>query len=223
MIGNVDALEEKYGWTISAVEGTIITMTYQRDLQLVFDVASFLPNEGSTVSARAQNSPISVTYIADTRELRPEPLSTEKRFFLQNLKAHLQGMHQANTHVKDLLQLVSNVWQAACDTAEQIRVLDLCCSTKAQIVSDNCMRVESKMLLPTLATKVRVLFNLTLSVGGNIAVQITSDAKVVYGENLNEAKMKEFLNVRIKEVKDVGHWEKAVEELRGRLIVRGKK
>lgn len=48
-------------------------------------------------------------------------------------------------------------------------------------------------------------------------------AKVCYGENLNEKRMSEFLDSRIKGTKGFGDWAQATRELEDRLIARGGK
>lgn len=52
----------------------------------------------------------------------------------------------------------------------------------------------------------------------NVAVKVR--AKVIYGETLKEGKMVEFLEERIAEE---GDWAKAVRELEGKLVRRGRK
>ncbi|KAI9816066.1 MAG: hypothetical protein M1827_002058 [Pycnora praestabilis] len=229
---NVEALEKQCGWTIVSASGTNLTMTYRRQLQLYFDVATFLPNTSASMPANPENSPISLTYIADSHEFHPQPLTTEKRFFLQIMRAQLQCMRQANTKVKDLVTFVSASWSKACVVAENVRVLNLSHITTPVILSDETLAVKSIMLLPGLQTKVEISVELSASSTTSTTdtiVSIAPKAKVVYGEHFNESKMKDFLTNRIgKEVtgkveeREVA-WSKVVSELGAKLMARGKR
>ncbi|KAI9879596.1 MAG: hypothetical protein M1830_008046 [Pleopsidium flavum] len=229
---NVDSLEKAHGWTIMAASGTSLTMTYHRTLQLFFDVASFLPNSQSmpTVPAKTERSPISLTYIADNHEYRPQPLTTEKRFFLQIMRAQLQCMPQNLTKVKDLLSFVSKSWQVAEAVAEESRVLNLSQITTATILSDDVLALKSVLLLSGLKTKVESTFEIsTQSSFSGIQAVVKPSARVLYGENYNEEKMGEFLATKVsghvtgKEDEERGSWGLKVRELGEKLIARGKK
>lgn len=54
----------------------------------------------------------------------------------------------------------------------------------------------------------------------DLNVAVKAKAKVIYGETLKEGKMVEFLDERIAKE---GDWAKAVRELEGRLVRRGRK
>ena len=202
-------------------------MTYNRTLQLFFTPSSFEKN-GSP--AKSENSPISLTYIADAHEYRPQPLTTEKRFFLQIMRAQLQCLQQSQTKVKDLLDFVSSSWEIASTVAEQARVMGVSYITEPTITSDEVMAVRSFILLIDMRTKVEVVFEVRVRSGDGIAslgVGVKSSAKVCYGEGLKEKKMGEFLESKIsgkgKGAKERAVWAKAVGELEERLVARGKK
>ena len=90
-IASVETLEKAHGWTITAAAGSSLTMCYNHALQLFFRPASFVQSFGNHPQpTEPGNSPISLTYIADTHEYHPQSLSTEKRFFLQIMRAQLQ-------------------------------------------------------------------------------------------------------------------------------------
>lgn len=224
---NVTALEDAHGWTIVSTAESAITMTYNGTLQLFFTPASFKSN-GSP--AELENSPISLTYIADAHEYHSQPLTTEKRFFLQIMRAQLQCLQQSQTKVKDLLAFVSSSWEIASKIAEQARVLAVSYITEPTITSDEVMAVRSFILINAMKTKVEVVFEVKVRSGDGVAslgVGVKSNAKVCYGEGLKEKKMGEFLESKIagkgKGGKDRGVWAKAVGELEERLVARGKK
>jgi kinetochore protein Spc7/SPC105 len=230
-VANVDALEKKYGWTISAVSGSTLTMTYQRDIQLIFDVLSFLPNDGSRPAMKLENSPIELSYIANCGDYHVQQLTASRNFVLLNLKALLGGLQQSATKVKDFLALISEAWNKANTIEEDIRLLSLHCPTEATISDSGGhhenLLVKSTLLLPPRATKVEVAFNATFGSEGRLdTVSVEPEAKVVYGEQLDERKMSEFLAGKI--AGNVlpgmrGGWGVAVRGLGERLTARGKK
>lgn len=199
-------------------------MAYQNTLQLFFTPASFAL--GGKASKNPENSPISLTYIADTQPKHPQPLTTEKRFFLQIMRAQLQCLRQSRTSVKDLLAFVSTSWESASTIVEEARMLGVSYITEPTITSDEVMSVRCCILLQAMRTKVDVVFEIKVRSGDDVAALGTSvkaGAKVCYGEGLKEKKMAEFLESKIKGVKNGGAWVKAVGELEQRLRDRGKK
>ena len=221
-------------------------MTYKRTLQLFFTPKAFLPKGPETNTGAGENAPISLTYIADARENRPQPLTTEKRFFLQIIRAHLQCLQQSSTKVKDLLHFVSESWQSACNVADEARILGVSYITEATITSDEAMAIRSVILLTPMRTKVEVGFDIRVRTGSGagrgedsvvdtLTVGVQATARVVYGENLKEKKMGEFLESKIKGSASItnttveggqsgrGAWAEAVRELEERCLARGKK
>lgn len=199
-------------------------MTYNRTLQLFFTPSSFESNESNTSST--SNNPISLTYIADTRPYHPQPLTTEKRFFLQIMRAQLQCLDQARTGVQELLAFVSNSWDAASSIVEEAGFLGVGYISESSIMSDEAMVVRASILLRAMRTKVEVGFEVRVTSGEGAAplgIDVKSSAKVCYGEGLKEKKMSEFLESKIKGVEGRGVWVRAVGELEERLIARGKK
>ena len=226
-LANVAALEDSYGWTIVSAAESALTMTYNRTLQLFFTPSSFKSKELATTS---ENSPISLTYIADAHEYHPQPLTTEKRFFLQIMRAQLQCLQQSQTKVKDLLAFVSNSWELASTIAEQARVLGVSYITEPTITSDEVIAIRSFILLNAMRTKVEIIFEVKVRSGDGVAslnLGVKSTAKVCYGEDLKEKAMGDFLDSKIggkgKGLKGKGVWAKAVRELEERLMARGKK
>ena len=227
-LANVDALESTHGWSITSSSESTLTMTYNRTLQLFFTPSSFLPNnkEKDSITNTSENSPISLTYIADANTHHPHPLTTEKRFFLQIMRAQLQCLQQSTTTVKDLLSFVSSSWETASNVAEESRVLGVSYIVEPNIISDEVMSIRSTILLQSMRTKVDVVFEVKVRSGDGVAalgVKVNAGAKVCYGEGLKEKKMGEFLESKIKGAKGRGVWVKAVGELEERLRARGKK
>ncbi|KAI4138676.1 MAG: hypothetical protein L6R39_006668, partial [Caloplaca ligustica] len=154
---NVTALEESSGWKIVSAASSALTMTYKDTLQLYFTPSSFII-PGSSTSALAENSPISLTYIADSHEYHPRPLTTEKRFFLQIIRAQLQCLEQSQVLTSDLLNFITRCWEAALTIAEEVRSLGTGYITEATILSDEVLAVKAMVLLQQMQTKLEVTF-----------------------------------------------------------------
>ncbi len=97
--------------------------------------------------------------------------------------------------------------------------------TTESILSDEKMAVSCIVLLPTLQTKVGVVFE--VGVGEGLEASVRMEASVRYGERYDEGKMAEFLGQfvgrGVGEMRDMALWADAVGELKGRLIARGRK
>ncbi|KAL9102220.1 MAG: hypothetical protein Q9163_002602 [Psora crenata] len=222
----VDTLEASCGWTIASANGLVLTMTYNRTLQLLFRPASFLP-KGSVVDINpSENAPISLSYIADTHGYQPQPLTTQKRFFLQIIRAQLQCLHQSQTKTTTLLAFVGGSWDIACSIAEEINALCVSYITEPTITADEEMVIRSTILLRAMRARIEVVFEVRVHGGEGVnvlGVSVKPKARVCYGETLNEKKMSEFLESRIHGVHGYGVWARATRELEERLIARGKK
>ena len=218
---SVHALETEHGWSIASASSTNITMVYRNDVQLFFDMASFLL--GNSLRATKQgNSPIRLTYIGDDHESRPRRLTTEKRFFLQVMRAHLQCLTQGQTRVRELLGFVATGWQRVCAVSDAVQGLEREFISDVSIVSDEKLEIRSMMLLSKLETKVMVRFEVGAVVKeGRVSASVLPTARVVYGESYNEPKMAEFLASNIGD--GFKGWAAAVRELQERLIAKGRK
>lgn len=122
--------------------------------------------------------------------------------------------------------LVSSGWDLATAISSNVSSLNLSYITEPAIASDDVLTVRSTILLRAMETKVEVSFQ--LAVGGNafnVRSEVDAKARVVYGENLKEGRMGEFLMQRIESeaTRKVGDWADAVRDLENRLIARGKK
>jgi len=229
---SVAALEQQYGWAITSAAGGTLTMTYQRTLQLYFSPHSFQSSNRQPDEAAAQvNAPISLAYIADAHEYHPQPLTTEKRFFLQIMRAQLQFLEQSTVKINELLAFVGGSWEKACHIAEQARALGVQYITEPTILSDEILAVKSVILLRKLKTKVEATFEVGVrseAGAAGIDVIVTPSARVMYGEELKGKKMGDFLEQKIGGKRkgkegDVRRWAQAVNELDERLVARGKK
>ena len=230
MTGKVEVMELAHGWTITGVSGTIISMTYLKEIELVFDASSFLSHDANVPAKQPANSRLDLWYIGANRELCPLPLTAEKEFFLQNIRDHIRGLPQGQTHVKYLLKSVSASWNKAMAVVDDIRLLNLSCPTEINKTSDNSILVKSSLLIGPLTTRVEIAFYLTSQSGEvGIDVGISPSATVVYGERFNEPKMGEFLsnrcgdNVYEKRRSTKMAWGYAVAELGEKLLARGRK
>ncbi len=202
-------------------------MTYRKEIELVFDAASFRTKRPSTATS---NTRIDLWYIGANRELNPLPLTPEKDFFLQSIREHIRGLPQAETSIKNLLTAVSTGWNKASAVLADITLLKKWCQTRVEKTSDSSIAVKAILLITGLQTKVEIMFELISRSGSNgIDVQIMPSARVVYGERFNEPKMGEFLVNRCGEAvyeKGKGEkmrWGDAVVELGEKLLARGKK
>lgn len=218
MTARVDAIEEKHGWAVTGLSGTTLSMTYKREIELVFDMASFQPHQ--------PNSRIDLWYIADGREVNSVPKTAEKEFFLQSIRDYVRALPQSRTKVSHLLEVVRAAWEKASLVSFQINRLNITFPTTVDKTSDSSIAMTSSLLLAPLETRVEITLNLSGSSGAKgVDVTITPEAKVVYGEHFNVGKIGEFLATRIGN--QVGAteeaWSDVVVELHERLIARGRK
>jgi kinetochore protein Spc7/SPC105 len=227
----VDALEQELGWRIVSASSSPNTMTisYLCDLELFFHPSSF----GTSTDAQP-NSPISLSYVGNEEKRanpKPRQLTTTKRFFLQLLRAHLLSIPQCQTSITSVLRTVSLTWQTALSVTEAVRLLSQSSPTTELILSDERMAVDVTLLLASLQTKVRIRFEIAAAAATNqdetISTTVKTDVKVVYGEKYDQPKMGEFLNMwtggKVGSMEDIAKWAEGVEDLRIRLIKRGKK
>lgn len=194
----------------------MLSMTYKREIELVFDVTAFRNHQ--------PNSEIELSYIADTRDAHASPKTTEKDFFVHCIRDHVRAMSPSRTEVATLLNTISTAWDKAELVSSQISSVNVTFPTTVSRVSDSCIELRSSMLLVPLETRVEILVNLRgHSEPAGLQVTIEPEAKVVYGEHFNVAKVAEFLATRIGE--SIGEcdeeWSDILVELHERLIARG--
>ncbi|KAJ4286455.1 hypothetical protein N0V90_013155 [Kalmusia sp. IMI 367209] len=218
----VTALEKTHGWSITSASSNTITMTYLNDLELYFQPSAF------ATSSTIANASISLTYVGDSATPHPRPLTTSKRFFLQLIRAHLHCIPQSQTRIKELLTLVKNGWTTALAVAEGVRWLEQNYITEESILSDERMAVSSNMLLHTLQTKIKVTYEIGVSLSSKgVETEVSAKADLIYGEKYKAEKMGAFLEnfcgVKVKEEKSMSIWADAVLDLEERLRVTGRK
>jgi kinetochore protein Spc7/SPC105 len=225
----VDALEQEHGWSVVSASSVpyTLTLSYASDLELFLHPHSF-----GTSNASQPNTPISLSYIGgEQKRTNPKPrlLTTTKRFFLQLLRAHLLSIPQCQSTIASVLATIKSTWQTCLSVSEAIRLLNQSSPTNELILSDERMAIDVTMLLATLQTKVRVRFEIAAAASedGAISTTVKTDVNVVYGEKYDQPKMGEFLQMwtggKIAGMEEMGKWAEGVEDLRVRLIKRGKK
>ncbi|KAK6214953.1 chromosome segregation protein (Spc7 kinetochore protein) [Colletotrichum tabaci] len=217
----VDSLEKQHGWAVTGVSGSTISMTYRREIELVFDMASFQHEQ--------KNSRIDLWYIATNRETNPAPSTPEKEFFLQCIRDHIRGLPQSRTKIADLLHWVRAAWDKANCTSNHIRQLNITFPTAVARTSDSSIAVKSSLLLPPIATKVEVALEIRgSSRTDGVEFALHPEAKVIYGEHFNTGKMGEFLATHLggdafSLVEGAPSWSAVVVDLHERLLARGRK
>lgn len=196
-------------------------MVYRNQIELYFDVAAFSPASTSADTKQGQNATIRLSYVADQNTHKPLPLTTEKRFFLQLIRAYLHSLMQHETKVTDLLAFVSTAWPQCLALSEEVHRLDIERITYCDIMSDERLVVKTMLLIPNVETKVNVTFEIGAVIKDMaVEVKLKARAEVAYGEQYREDKMCDFLKTKMGEG---ASWADAVRDLKGRLAKRGKK
>ncbi|KAF4974146.1 hypothetical protein FZEAL_8911 [Fusarium zealandicum] len=214
----VNDIEKEHGWAVTGISGTVLSMVYKREIEIVFDIASFQMHQA--------NSTIDLWYIADSRERNALPKTAEKEFFLQCIRDHVRALPQSRTEVSRLLGTVRLAWDKANKVSSQVSRLNAVFPTTVEKTSDTSVAVVTSLLLVPLETRLEIKLNLYGESGPEgLDVAIAQEAKVVYGENFNVSKVAEFLETKVGKVVGTGEedWSQAMAELHGRLIARGKK
>lgn len=218
----VDALEKQHGWAITGVQGTGVSMTYRREIELVFDAASFKTGQ--------PNSRIDLWYVAAMRDHNPLPATPEREFCLQCIRDHVRGLGQSATKVSRMLKVVSMAWDRANVLANEVDQLNFTFPTSVLRTSDSSIAIRSSLLLAPLQTKVEIVMGIQSSAGSKgLDFIVSSQANVVYGEQFNAAKMADFLSSRvgdhvlIRSEKGSDLWCDVVSDLHSKLLARGKK
>ena len=163
--------------------------------------------------------------------------ATARRFFLQLLRARLLAIPQSRTSLRSVLDVVAAGQALLSAVTRQIQDLQNgCFPTSAAIVDDTQMEVVARMVLKATRTVVEVRFRVhadSTAAGSNVEsrndneatsgvqARVVTTAKVIYGEELKEGRMGEFLAERTGG--EVKGWADAARELEQRLIARGKR
>jgi kinetochore protein Spc7/SPC105 len=218
----VSALEQTHAWSITSASSTSITMTHSNDLELYFQPSAFMTG-GNT-----PNQSISLAYVGDSATPHPRPLTTSKRFFLQLIRAYLHCIPQSQTRISDLLTVVKNGWATALAVVDGVRWLEHNYITEEFILSDERMGISANMLLPTLQTKVKVTFEVGVSLSSDgVQTDVSTRAEIVYGEKYGEEKMgaflRDFCGSEVKKIDDMAVWADGMLDLATRLRKTGRK
>lgn len=197
-------------------------MTHLNDLELYFQPSAF------ATGSNTPNQSISLAYVGDSATPHARPLTTSKRFFLQLIRAHLHCIPQSQTRIADLLSVVKVGWATALAVADGVCWLGHNYITDEFILSDERMGISANMLLPTLQTKVKVTFDIGVSLNAEGAqTDVTTKAEVVYGEKYGEEKMSAFLRdfcgTEVPNKDSMTVWADAMLDLGARLKKTGRK
>lgn len=203
-----------------------MTMTYRKNLKLVFDASALQSNK--------PNVSIELSYIGDQRERHPVPATPQIEFFVHLLRDHIRGA--LPLRAAKLLSLIGSGWDCATHVMDGIRLLDSTFPTTFHAASESRAELRSSILLAPLATKVEVVLALedrSPPGGGALQIAVVPSARVIYGEHFNVAKLAEFLAARIPttvsaegaaRAKNGGDlWSGAFVALQERLLARAKR
>lgn len=229
-VEKVERIEREHGWNITGNSGTTISMSFRREIELVFDVASFMGSH-STHTRSASNSRIDLWYIAANRERDPQPSTPEKEFFVQAIRDYVRSLDQASTKISTLLRTVAAAWIKAGTVTNDIRVLNCTFPTGATRTGDASLAVEVTLLLAPLQTKVVLVLGLHANhTAAGLQVGLVPQAKVIYGEHFKVDNVCEYLSTRMgdrilskEENLEREPWSDIVVELHERLLARGRK
>jgi kinetochore protein Spc7/SPC105 len=208
-------------------------MAYKRELELVFDMASFQAPAGQDQDQdqdQSTTTPIDVWYIGVAKDGTPRALSPEREFFLQVIRDHVRCLSQSRTPVHRMLHTVRAAWDISTTVVDNIALVNVTFPTKVIRTSDSSIEVRSSFLLPQMTTKVDVGLHIKGAVSADgIDVAVTPQARVIYGESFDADKIAEFLSARIStpseasEGKETGLWSDTFVALHDKLMARARK
>ncbi|KAH8204992.1 hypothetical protein TruAng_000875 [Truncatella angustata] len=227
----VDAIEKEHGWNISGITGSMVSMTYRREIELVFDIASFQGSSNSTETGNASNSRIDLWYIAANRDRDPQPATPEKEFFVQAIRDYVRSLNQASTKISTLLRAVGSAWTKAGAVANDIHLLNCTFPSTVTKTGDSSIAVRTALLLVSLETKLELTLGLQAKhTFQGVQVAIIPEAKIIYGEHFKVDNVREYLSTRMGDsiVSKADNperepWSDIVVELHDRLMARGRK
>jgi kinetochore protein Spc7/SPC105 len=211
-------MEKEHGWAVTGLTGTNLSMAYRREVEIVFDMASFQPHQ--------KNSRIDLWYIGDRKDDVAQLKTADKEFFLQCIRDHVRALPQSRTRVSDMLDLVGKAWDKARFVASQLHAVKITFPTNVVKTSDSSVAVTSSLLLAPLRTRVETTLHLQgRSMSDGVDIGISTQVKVVYGEHFNVNKVGEFFATKIGDkIGAKAHdWSDVLVELHHRLIARGRK
>ncbi|KAF2664233.1 Spc7-domain-containing protein [Microthyrium microscopicum] len=222
----VSALQSRLNWSLISAEGPSITLKHD-SLQLTIHPRSWI-TKSNTPPSDATNAPISLSYIGP--EDTNASVATARRFFIQLLRAHAHALPQAQTPLTSLLAMLKSGWSLCTRVLAAVQSLSLSGLVDVSIQSDSRLCLAVSLFLPSLETKVRVNFGVSVHVlpGAPVEGNVSIEATVVYGERYAEDKMAGFLGQyvsdgKVGDVEEVRKWVDGVEALKARLVATGRK
>ncbi|KAI0397454.1 Spc7-domain-containing protein [Xylariaceae sp. FL0594] len=225
----VDGLERQFGWAITGLTGSNVSMTYQREIQVVFDALSL----GS--GGDPGGGGVDLWYVAANRDRDPRPLSPEKEFFLGCVRDHVRALARAKTRIHTMLSVIGKAWTLANHVAENVRLLNCTFPTNVTPTSDTSIAVRSSLLLAPLDTKIEITIALNretshASSQEDIRISMLHHVRVVYGEHFKVENVEDFLTTHIgtgfptsEDLHKARSWSDVIGELHERLLARGRK
>lgn len=219
----VDAIEAQHGWAIKGAKGTVLTMTYLREIEVVFDVAAFKSGQA--------DSRVEVRYVALNRDQSAREPTAEVEFCVQCIHSYVAQWAQTRRGVVSrMLQVVRAAWDRAKVLTNQVHQLNLTFPTRVKHTSASSLIVKSSLLLAPLQTKIEVLLHIQSRDGpAGLEFTVSSQAGVVYGEQFNAAKLVGFLSPRVgdrvygRKEKATESWCSVLSDLHGKLAARSRK
>lgn len=198
-------------------------MTYRRQIELSFDIASFQGAKPSAV--------IDLCYMTASHEADSQPPAPEKAFFCACIRDYVRSLVLSEIKIPTLLQLVSSAWSRAIAASNNIRLLNCTFPTEVVAASESSMALKVAMLLVPLETKVHIAVDIEArSTPKGMDFAIVPRAHVVYGEQFKMDKVNEYLSTRLggrittqEENNAVESWSDIIVELHERLIARGRR
>ena len=228
-------IERGCGWTILSTVGNVIQMTYKRQLLLALRVSSYNspPEPRSFFSAE-------VSLCDSMRTAKPQPERQEPSdyiyvFFIDLVNEHLRAERQSLHNLADMFALISNLWSKAVTLAEEVRSLHLFYpSSVAMNPEKTGFLLQLPVLLSSLRTKLALTFEIACSALNSqqgAVVSVLPHAVIVYGNQFDERKIKDFLARRIcqnvsagtRESKTRRRWVEAVKALSDSLASQGQR
>lgn len=223
-VAEVDRLEKAYGWAITGMAGSTVSMTYLKEIELVFDV--------SALEGRQPAAQVDLWYIAASRELNPIPSTPDREFFLQCIRDYIRSATQAGSRMSDMLPIVSQSWDKAIEVSQNLRLLNSTFPTTTSRTSDSSVLARSVLLLAPLQTKVEISLDLRgRGTADGLDVAIVPTARVIYGEHFKIDKVSDYLSTNLgtkllsqqEAVEQSAPWSNVVVDLHERLLARGRK
>ena len=224
VVAKLKQVENKSGWKLTAADGSLVTLTHGKDIHVTFQPSSWI-TESNAPASNLENSTVDLQCTASNFSS-----SAIKQFFFSFLSTKAKSLVQHETRASNLLSLIRSGWDLCQRLEAAAHSLELGGLTDATVISEEKVALDTTLYLSMLETKIRIRYGISVLVTDAFDVQarVKVIAKVVYGEKYDEPKMMEFLSqyvedLQVTDLEGVRKWAAGVEDLRGRLIRRGRK